>query len=90
MSKSVQSLSLRDDDGSTKNLKVTVEDDYSVSYKWIDTTGQTLETPKPPKPPKSVGEKVEGVIDALTGGQLKKCGGCARRKAMLDKLGGSK
>ena len=36
---------------------------------------------------KTLGDKAERLIDGLTGGKLKKCGGCARRKAMLDKLG---
>ena len=88
MSKATQTLSFLDDDQTVKTLKVIVNDDYSVSTSWLNKEGQEL-TANPEAEPKkeSLGSKVEGIIDGLTGGKLKKCGGCARRKAMLDKLG---
>lgn len=79
----------RDDNDKVYQLKVTVNNDFSVESEYIGKAlPQLTELPKEePKP--TLGDKVEGIIDGLTGGKLKKCGGCALRKAMLDKLGGS-
>tara|TARA_R100000458_G_C8273049_1_gene247871 strand:+ start:2711 stop:3022 length:312 start_codon:yes stop_codon:yes gene_type:complete len=79
----------RDDDDKVYQLKVTVNNDFSVESEYVgEALPQLTEIPKPKKE-KTLGDKVEGLIDGLTGGKLKKCGGCARRKALLDKLGGS-
>ena len=83
MSKAIQTLSFLDDDQTVKSLKVVVNDDYSVAVDWINDKGHIVESPKK----ETLGDKAERLIDGLTGGMLKKCGGCARRKAMLDKLG---
>ena len=85
MPKATQTLSFIDTDQSVRSLYIVVNDDYSVSVEWVDDKGNAIEEPSPPK--ETLGDKAERLIDGLTGGRLKKCGGCARRKAMLDKLG---
>tara|TARA_Y100000004_G_scaffold192738_1_gene253819 strand:+ start:224 stop:523 length:300 start_codon:yes stop_codon:yes gene_type:complete len=85
MPKATQTLSFIDTDQSVKSLSIVVNDDYSVDVDWVDDKGNAIEAPPPPK--ETLGDKAERLIDGLTGGKLKKCGGCARRKAMLDKLG---
>ena len=85
MPKATQTLSFIDTDQSVRSLSIVVNDDYSVSVDWVDDKGNAIEEPLPPK--ETLGDKAERLIDGLTGGRLKKCGGCARRKAMLDKLG---
>ena len=85
MSKATQTLSFIDDDQTIKSLSIVVNNDYSVSVDWVDDKGNAIEPP--PLPKETLGDKAERLIDGLTGGKLKKCGGCARRKAMLDKLG---
>ena len=87
MPKAVSMISFldRDDNDKVYQLKVTIHNDFSIDYQYVgDSPLQPANVPE-----KTLGDKVEGVIDALTGGKLKKCGGCERRKAMLDKLGGS-
>ena len=91
MPKAVSMVTFVDrDDGNVYQLKVTIQNNFSVDYEYVGEaqpmmpTTEKVEEPKP-----TLGDKVEGLIDGLTGGKLKKCGGCARRKAMLDKLGGS-
>ena len=68
----------RDDNDKVYQLKVTVNNDFSVESEYIGKAlPQLTELPKEePKP--TLGDKVEGIIDGLTGG-----------KPMLDKLGGS-
>ena len=85
MPKATQTLSFIDTDQSVKSLSIVVNDDYSVDVDWVDDKGNAIEAPSSPK--ETLGDKAERLIDGLTGGKLKKCGGCARRKAMLDKLG---
>ena len=74
----------------TKHIKVVVKDDYSIDWNYVGDDGNvtypSLETHPATNP--TIGEKVENFIDKVTGGQLKKCGGCERRKKLLNKLGG--
>jgi hypothetical protein len=79
----------RDDNDKVYQLKVTINNDFSVESEYIGKALPQLTEPPKKEPKPTLGDKVEGIIDGLTGGKLKKCGGCARRKAMLDKLGGS-
>jgi len=77
----------RDDNDKVYQLKVTVNNDFSVESEYIgEALPQLIEMSKEKE---TLGDKVEGIIEGLTGGMLKKCGGCERRKALLNKLGGS-
>ena len=82
MPKAVSTINFWDEESQeTKHLKVVIHNDYSVDYEFIGNHEPKKET---------IGDKVEGFIDKVTGGQLKKCGGCERRKKLLDKLVGGK
>lgn len=83
MPKAVSMITFVDrDDDKVYNVKVTIQNDFTIESTFV---GDVL--PEKPAEP-SFGDKVESFIDKVTGGQLKKCGGCARRKALLNKLGG--
>lgn len=87
MTKAVSTISFYDnEEEKIQNLKVIIEDDYRVSVKWLDPTAE----PPPPVQPETLGDKVEKAIDWATGGKLKKCGACERRKALINKLAGEK
>ena len=79
----------RDDGDKVYQLKVTIHNNFFVEHEFVGNVLPEVSLEKEEKPKPTLGDKVEGLIDGLTGGKLKKCGGCARRKALLDKLGGS-
>jgi hypothetical protein len=91
MARAVSMISFldRDDNDKVYKLKVTIHENFSVDYEFVGDVVPVLSPEEVEKQKPTLGDKVEGIIDGLTGGKLKKCGGCARRKAMLDKLGGS-
>jgi hypothetical protein len=82
MPKAMSTINFWDEEAQeTKHLKVVIHNDYSVDYEFVGGHTPQKET---------IGDKVEGFIDKVTGGQLKKCGGCERRKKLLDKMMGEK
>ena len=84
MAKAIGTISFLDE-GKMQAVQITVEDNYNLTVNWLDPAELEKE-PEEPKP--TLGDKVEKAIDWATGGKLKKCGGCERRKALLNKLSG--
>ena len=89
MPKAVSVISFVDrDSNNVYNVKVTIHNDFSITHDYVGEATPVIEKRELKK--ESFGDKVEKFIDKVTGGQVKKCGGCARRKALLDKIAGGK
>jgi len=91
MARAVSMITFKDrEDNKVYNIRVIVNDNFSIEHEYVGEVLPEVYSEPKEEAPKTIGDKVEGFIDRVTGGQLKKCGGCARRKQMLDKLQGAK